>query len=341
MLALLIAASPAVSPTVPAVSTLLPPRPQVHQYHRLVYNRVPKCGSSTLIALVKLLAARNNFTLVNDAHFWPSAKRLKDTISALPQRTFYINHAGFWPDAPPNVGWINMVREPLDWLNTRFYYEVDESRGDDAQVTLQKRFEDTQCGCYKLEYDECVRTQHLNGCPLSTGAEDLTRFACGPHERGCGVNHEDKEEERAYHMKTVQSRVEERFVFVGLTEEYVRSIRMLEVLLPDWFDGASELLLGLQLKRETSEENLLTGTTMTGCLSKESRRLLTADPVNRGLLDFYANVQERFWRQYASLEDDLTNASRSNAGLADAMMRLKTYDSPMLDAQVRPKACSQ
>jgi hypothetical protein len=259
----------------------------------------------------------------------------------LPQRTFYINHAGFWPDAPPNVGWINMVREPLDWLNTRFYYEVDESRGDDAQVTLQKRFEDTQCGCYKLEYDECVRTQHLNGCPLSTGAEDLTRFACGPHERGCGVNHEDKEEERAYHMKTVQSRVEERFVFVGLTEEYVRSIRMLEVLLPDWFDGASELLLGLQLKRETSEENLLTGTTMTGCLSKESRRLLTADPVNRGLLDFYANVQERFWRQYASLEDDLTNASRSNAGLADAMMRLKTYDSPMLDAQVRPKACSQ
>jgi len=65
---------------------------------------------------------------------------------------------------------------------------------------------------------------------------------------------------------------------------------------------------------------LLTGTTITGCLSKESRRLLTADPVNRGLLDFYANVQERFWRQYASLEDEITNASRSNAGLADAMM---------------------
>jgi len=204
----------------------------VHQYHRLVYNRVPKFGSSTLIALVKLLAARNNFTLVNDEHFWPSAKRLKDTIVNLPQRTFYINHAGFWPDAPPNVGWINMVREPLDWLNTRFYYEVDESRGDDAQVTLQKRFQDTQCGCYKLEYDECVRTQHLNGCPLSTGAEDLTRFTCGPNERGCGVNHKDREEERAYHMKTAQSRAEQRFVFVGLTEEYVRSIRMLEVFCP-------------------------------------------------------------------------------------------------------------
>ena len=69
---------------------------------------------------------------------------------------------------------------------------------------------------------------------------------------------------------------------------------------------------------------------MTGCLSKESKRFLTEDPVNRGLLDFYANVQERFWRQYASLEDEINNASRSNAGLANAMMRLKTYDSPSL-----------
>ena len=166
MLALLIAASPAVSPTLPTATPMLPPRPESHEFHRLGYNRGPKCGSSTLIALVKLLAVRNNFTLVNDAHFWPSAKRLKDTISALPHRTFYINHAGFWPDAPPNVGWINMVREPLDWLNTRFYYEVDESRGADAQETLQKRLVDTQCGCYKLEYDECVRTQHQNGCPV-------------------------------------------------------------------------------------------------------------------------------------------------------------------------------
>ena len=124
--------------------------------------------------------------------------------------------------------------------------------------------------------------------------------------------------------------MEERFIFVGLTEEYVRSIRMLEVLLPDWFEGASELLLGIKLKRETSEENSLTGTTMTGCLSKESKRFLTEDPINRGLLDFYANVQERFWRQYASLEDEINNASRSNAGLANAMMRLKTYDSPSL-----------
>lgn len=61
-----------------------------------------------------------------------------------------------------------------------------------------------------------------------------------------------------------------------------------------------------------------------------------ADTINRGLLDFYANVQERFWRHYAALEDDLNNASLSNA-----MMRLKSYDSPMLGAQVRPKACSQ
>ena len=76
-------------------------------------------------------------------------------------------------------------------------------------------------------------------------------------------------------MALAQQRAEERFIFVGLTEEYVRSVRMLEVLLPDWFDGASQLLLTLKLKRETAEKNAVTGTTMTGCLSKESKRLLT------------------------------------------------------------------
>ena len=159
------------------LTALLPPLPQAHQYHRIVYNRVPKCGSSTLIALVKLLAVRNNFTVVNDAQYWPSAKRLKNTIKNLPRRTFYINHAGFWPDAPNNVGWINMVREPLDWLNTRFYYEVDDSRGADAKTTLEKRRLDTKCGCYMLEYDECVRTQHKNGCSVrSPACHRLTRL---------------------------------------------------------------------------------------------------------------------------------------------------------------------
>ena len=183
MLALLVTTSPTALGNVPGervspLTPMLPPMPRVNQYHRLVYNRVPKCGSSTLIALVKLLAVRNNFTLVNDPDFWPTARRLKDTIKNLPHRTFYINHAGFWPDAPVNVGWINMVREPLDWLNTRFYYEVDESRGADAQETLQKRLLDTQCGCYKLEYDECVRTQARNGCSVCSLLQLQPRPTC-------------------------------------------------------------------------------------------------------------------------------------------------------------------
>jgi len=219
----------------------------------------------------------------------------------------------------------------LDWLNTRFYYEVDDSRGDDAKETLEKRRMDPKCGCYMLEFDECVRTQQKNGCELSKGIEDLSQFACGPNEKSCGPFAPAGTETG---LMLAQQRAEGRFIFVGLTEEYVRSIRMLEVLLPEWFDGASELLLNLKLRRETGEENSITGTSMTGCLSKESKRLLTEDKAIRGALDFYANIQERFWRRYASLEDSLTNASLNNA-----MMRLKSYDSPLLAAQTRPKAC--
>ena len=38
--------------------------------HILIYNRVPKCASITLIALMKLLGARHGFDVITSATFW-------------------------------------------------------------------------------------------------------------------------------------------------------------------------------------------------------------------------------------------------------------------------------
>ena len=38
--------------------------------HILIYNRVPKCASSTLIALMKLLGERHGFDLMSSVIFW-------------------------------------------------------------------------------------------------------------------------------------------------------------------------------------------------------------------------------------------------------------------------------
>ena len=38
--------------------------------HILIYNRVPKCASTTMLALIKLLSARNSFKFVSSQIYW-------------------------------------------------------------------------------------------------------------------------------------------------------------------------------------------------------------------------------------------------------------------------------
>lgn len=42
--------------------------------HIVVYNRVPKCASTTMLALIKLLAARNGFKFVSSQIYWRLAR---------------------------------------------------------------------------------------------------------------------------------------------------------------------------------------------------------------------------------------------------------------------------
>ena len=89
-----------------------------------------------------------------------------------------------------------------------------------------------------------------------------------------------------------------KYVFVGLTEQYVRSVATLERLLPDWFTGASELLADANPAKQTHIKNNVTGTYKMGCISKGAKNLLMADDTNRAEMDFYDNAEALFWKQY-------------------------------------------
>tara|TARA_B100000795_G_C22761736_1_gene423904 strand:- start:791 stop:1126 length:336 start_codon:yes stop_codon:yes gene_type:complete len=72
-------------------------------FKRLVYNRVPKAGSSLMDNLIHKLSQRNNFNYVQDTDYLPNASALAERIAALPEGDVYINHAGFDATAPPDV----------------------------------------------------------------------------------------------------------------------------------------------------------------------------------------------------------------------------------------------
>ena len=288
---------------------------QGSQFTRLVYNRVPKTGSTTMKELFERLAKRNGFAVRNDEEFLPDIRRLRGKIRALPQRTLYINHCQFWPDAPTDVGWINMVREPIDLAASSYYYSVDAAARHSEKAALEaleERRNAKECGCYKLEFDQCVRERALHNCTSFADRDGImvheTDFFC-EHLHGeahCRLGSQRDETTALFEKDTqlgVAARnVRDRFFFVGLTEEFVRSVNVLEALLPDWFDGASEELGKMERLKELTQHNSLTGTNMTGCVSDEAKDLLKRHEATCPTeLEFYDGVKQLFWQRFASV----------------------------------------
>lgn len=273
------------------------------RYTKLVYNRVPKTGSTTMIKLAQQLAKKNNFKLVVDNEYFPNAWRLAEIISALPDRTMYINHCNLWMDAPDNVGFFNMVRHPFEHDESWFYYGVDpDARPQElAEKELGKRKAKGACGCYKLEYDKCVHIRHANNCSLQFSGANFRQFCNSPEKWGHDQSKKESMHTPASDTKfwcdTTQSLLS-KYVFVGLTEQYVRSVATLERLLPDWFTGASELIANATPAKQTHMKNNVTGTYKMGCISKVAKNLLLSDDTNRAEMDFYDNAEALFWKQY-------------------------------------------
>ena len=256
-------------PAPPTVANLLA---QGSKFTRLVYNRVPKTGSTTMKELFYRLAKRNGFDVHNDDDFLPDIRRLRSKIRALPQRTMYINHAQFWPDAPSDVGWINMVREPVDLAASSYYYSVDaEARNSErlALDALADRRDFGSCGCYKLEFDACVRERAQHNCTSFADRDGLmvheTDFFCEHrHEEAhCKLHGRVRSQttneivEADTQLSVAAKNVRDGYFFVGITEEFVRSVNVLEALLPEWFEGATEELGKMERLKELTLHNPL------------------------------------------------------------------------------------
>jgi hypothetical protein len=154
-------------------------------FKRLVYNRVPKAGSSLMDNLIHKLSQRNNFSFVQDTDYLPNASALAERIAALPEGDVYINHAGFDATAPADVAFMNLVREPIDRAVSLFYYGVDPDTrpADRAAECLQNRQDAGACGCAGQEADYCVYSQLGNNFYGGCGeGEAGTQKYCQPFD---------------------------------------------------------------------------------------------------------------------------------------------------------------
>ena len=311
--------------------------PSGGEIERLVYNRIAKTGSSAMLGLLELLSKRNGFPLVAELspeNFYPNASQLAETVRALPTGAVYINHCAFAEGAPPDVGFINMVRDPLDRSVSSYYYAVDPENHEPKMVyqRLEGRKLNGICGCVLLEAYACVLAQNASGgehgCEPSP---DLAYIGSATHPfhdldvwnmTQSGVQRVVEPSQLEYFCapqsgascseQVAWGNLKHRYSFVGLTEEFERSVLMLERLLPRWFAGSSELLKTHPhtVSNPTSDFNWVTNTSLTGFLSRHAKQILHEK--GKRHVRFYEQAKAHFWSQAAAtlgaeLEEPLTH----------------------------------
>ncbi|CAB3365002.1 Hypothetical predicted protein [Cloeon dipterum] len=199
----------------------------------LFFNRVPKSGSEMLVLLISWLQSRNGFRHYrlpggragNDRRL--STQRQEEVVSTINEiksastvPTSFDRHiyfTNFSSYGYQNPIYINLIRDPVDKMISRFYY-----------ADLKKRKEAQQ-------FEECVAAGAPECRFINGHLYDLAiPYFCG-HEANCSqLNNRDA-------LERAKSNVEKYFKVVGVLENLNETLSVLERSLPRYFRGVQEL----------------------------------------------------------------------------------------------------
>jgi dermatan/chondrotin sulfate uronyl 2-O-sulfotransferase UST len=262
---------------------------------RLVYNRISKAGSSAMMSLLLKLSRLNNFTLFREVDTYPNSTTLMDHLITMPENSVYINHCNYIEGLPSDYVWINMAREPVEREVSYYYYTVDPNlRGKKAEASVEEQIADP-CGCAYMEFDTCIKFRYESTKPNCTHALDYISLSQMGFFRSISPKAEIEENRES--EKEIFSRVKNKYLFVGLTDEFELSLKMFEKLLPQFFAGAVKVHADDPHSRATSDENPLTKTNLTGAISTRARKILESHNAEESLL--YEKIKRLFWLRVA------------------------------------------
>ncbi|XP_077981927.1 uronyl 2-sulfotransferase-like [Glandiceps talaboti] len=201
----------------------------------IFYNKVGKCGSRSLVYLLRLLGKKNNFTAAGEnktRNMTETMQRSEQAalvriIEDLPRpatfykQTYFIDFKRFGEHNPT---YINVIRQPLSRL-VSYYYFV--RYGDDKNDKKHYQGDD-----FNQTFDECV----LQG---NEKCQNNFIFRIIPHF--CGQDKKCREPTR-WAIEKAKENVEKYFLVVGLTEEYDETLKLFEKMMPRFFEGALKIL---------------------------------------------------------------------------------------------------
>ncbi|XP_070531666.1 uronyl 2-sulfotransferase-like [Ptychodera flava] len=203
----------------------------------VVYNRVPKCGSRSVLWIVRKNAKKFGFKYKHSMEFWKFRQNEKDQektvreIVNLPRPALFDMHVhflNFTKFGELRPVYFNIIRDPISRLVSSYYFN---RFGDSINKYMVSKFKGTDEERNQT-FDECVLLNKTE-CQLGR-AFYIVPFFCGQDAR-C------REPSQWTLREAIRNALNE-YVFVGILEEMNASMKILEVLLPRYFQGASKYL---------------------------------------------------------------------------------------------------
>ncbi|PRD34542.1 UNVERIFIED_CONTAM: Heparan sulfate 2-O-sulfotransferase 1 [Trichonephila clavipes] len=228
----------------------------------IIYNRVPKTGSTSFMGVAYDLCSRNGFNVLHinttkNAH-----------VLSLSDQVRFVQNVSLWSAKKPALYhghiafldfsrafslhltrfkslykmlinilfrrfgmskkpiFINIVRKPLDRLVSYYYFL---RYGDDFRPYVVRRRQGN-----KMSFDDCVMRGEKDCDPENMWLQ--VPFFCGHHAE-CWIPGSE------WALAQAKRNLAEHFLLVGVTEELQDFISLLEAALPRYFRGATNLIV--------------------------------------------------------------------------------------------------
>lgn len=257
-------------------------------WHRLFYNRVPKCGSTTLYTLIRKLSSMHRYRHFNSKVYdrkivdLDEQHRIVQLVKSTPppcsfdRHVFFINFTRFG-ERPPV--YINIIREPVERIISSYFYRRMVARQNKTKVRpsdywLNKKFEH----CVLTPDPECTFLEGQNYSVLQLP------YFCGQEPQCQHLND-------PWALARAKQNIEQYYAVVGTLEQMNVTLQVLETVLPQFFGGAYKVYhsLGVHRNQNLHKERV----------KEEVKALLRANLTAE--YELYHFVQQRLYRQYQFL----------------------------------------